>query len=222
MEDDDDKNGKDPVKPDDEAKNKSEEENDDEPVVSMTQAKYDKMLAGKAKQGKRAAVNDILESLGAKSIDELKAIMAAKAEAEDAEKTDSEKLQGAHDTLEGKLQTALAEVGTLKTQLVNDAIKNALIHQARAAGAQHPEDVAVMALTLPGEHEAYADDQIDSEVIEELVKAVKKQRESWFGEAQALQGNPPHDKGREPGADDKASTKAALERAWQRTKGGFN
>lgn len=221
MKDEENEDGLEPDESDDQTKKKSGNDEDEDPVVSMSQAKYDKMLAGKAKQGKRAATNDLLKSLDVESIDELKTILEAKAEAEEAEKSDGEKLQSAHDDAKGKLDAALDKVKSLEAQVIADAVRNALIHQARAAGAQHPEDVAAMALTLPGEFEAYADDQIDPDVIEEMVETVKKQREGWFGEAQAPQGNPPHDKGRAPNEDDQKSTKDALAKMLQRTKDHF-
>ncbi len=85
-------------------------------TVEMTQADFDIKFNTSFGKGATKATNDILESLGVESIDDLKGIIKDKNDAEEANKTELQKTQDLLDVergisadLESKLQTNLSD-----------------------------------------------------------------------------------------------------------------
>jgi len=93
-----------------------------ETTVTITQEKLDSLIDSKFKKGAEKANATLLETLGVENIDEIKAIMKAKNDADDADKTELEKANGTIETL----STSIADLQTKLGSVQSDNKINAL------------------------------------------------------------------------------------------------
>lgn len=176
---------------------------------TFTQAEVDK-LVGKAKgTTKTAAKRDIAEALGM-SVEDAAAILKERAEAQEAEMSDAEKLKAEADKLAREAAAAKAEARTAQL--------DAMARSALLSG-DAPLQSDRMELALPlvlKEMDADTDD--DAEALAEAVEWLREKSGEWFGSAdddddtEGSRNRPPGNTGRN-GAERKKGKKTAKTRA---------
>lgn len=80
--------------------------------VEITQDKLDSLINGKFKDGATKATKDLLETLGAESVDQVKTLLKAHKDSEDSNKSELQKIVDANGDL-------TKQIGTLTEQLAN-------------------------------------------------------------------------------------------------------
>lgn len=167
-----------------------------QPQASVTETQPDKtgdkgvpqdrvnQLVGDArKEGRAAAMADLLKELGVEKVEEAKSVLQAKREADDAAKSELEKAQGA--LADAQKKAADAEAALQKEQQErriekrDGAIKDALL-KARSTA---PEDVLIIMQTrFPDMVTATLkeDGTLDTKAIEALVTKAKAERKQDF------------------------------------------
>lgn len=184
-----------------------------------------KWLATRLSRAAEKAVADLLEGVGAQSLDDLKAWQKAVAEAEQLKMTAEQKAEAdrqalikERDTAARKADKALQEQAELSTSLnamkstiVNDRIAAKLEVAALKALSEYPEDVVTLIRKdFPTEFLAAADEEgnIKKDAIDALIAKAKEVRPTWFakGGGPTAPGSPsnfgghavpPPEKGRE-------------------------
>lgn len=100
----------------------------DETTVTISQEKLNSLISEKFKKGAEKANTTLLESLGVDNLDSLKEIVKAKAEADEASKTELQKLQDqleAERNAKADLESRLNQTVT-ETEVQNIALSNGI------------------------------------------------------------------------------------------------
>lgn len=172
-------------------------------------------LQGRLNRASEKAVSDLLESLGVKSVDDIKATQAAAREAEQLKMTEAQRIEAEKTALilerdkaikraekfEKEQADLATNLSTVKSTVVTDRITSKLEVAALKAGAEHPEDVAKMLRDdFRTEFTAAADEegQIKKEAIDALIVKAKEARPTWFskGGGPTQPGSPSNFNGR--------------------------
>lgn len=126
-------------KPNSEGKN-------EEQMVTLSQEKLDSLINGKFKTGAEKANKDMLEALGVESIDDLKALVKAKKDREESDKSDLtkaleaiESAKGINDALLSKYEK-LEETGKITALAAQNDIKDTDYFAFKYAQAKGADD----------------------------------------------------------------------------------
>lgn len=155
-------------------------------TLQLTQDRLTRLLASEKDQGRRAAQRELLEQLGVETLDQAKAVLQREKEAEDARKTEAERL--AEQARQDRAQ-AQADREAARQELLDSRVRAALI----ASGVEDGEDLG----DLVGLVKATSDD--DSGTIREKVDALRQRRPGLFTTAGPQDGFTPAPTGRGTG-----------------------
>lgn len=120
---------------------------DDDPVITMSPAKLEERLQRERDKLAKELRETFLQELGVKDLDTAKAQIKAKRDADDAAKTEAEKLQEALDAATQQAQQAEQRVADMQRQQRESARDNAIKTAARKVGAVDDSDVLLNILS---------------------------------------------------------------------------
>lgn len=177
-------------------------------VPTFTQEEVNAILAGRLKRAEEAATKRVLEALGVDNLETAKASVAATKTAEEANKTELQKLQDKLAAEVKKREVAETEVVRLG-EAAKIGARNAEISKAlTAANVKKVDDLMIL---LTNKHlttvEAIGlpDGKADAKAIEALVKQAQTDYAEFFGNV--APGSPSNSKGKAP-TDDAARSRA--------------
>lgn len=101
--------------------------------LTMTQDELDALIVKRVDRSKRSTVNNLLSEVGYTDLDDLKGALDKLRSIEDADKTETEKLQGNLDTANAQVTELSAEVDALRTSIRESNMRNAVLTAAREA-----------------------------------------------------------------------------------------
>lgn len=108
--------------------------------AKFTQADVDRIVGERATRASESAVSKLLKELGFEKPDELKAAVKAHKDAEDAKKSELEKLQGAVTKAGEKQAQAEVKAAELEELLQGERMRNAIVAKASELGFEVPGD----------------------------------------------------------------------------------
>jgi len=159
-------------------------------------------------QAKTNAVADLLQSLGLSKVDELKTVIDAHKEAENAKKTDAERLQSQINDLEAKRVAAEEKANAAEAALRETKLEGALRDAAK--NAHHPDDVILWARGKNRLTELLDDKgEINQDAMNTLIEDCQKERPAWF--ASVNPGSPSNSDAKPPKSDPKQATERKKE-----------
>jgi len=151
------------------------------PLVSMSQAQLDALFAERAKRGGEAAVNELVTALGFKTVDELKASFAAAKKAADEKLSDEEKKAKALKDAEDRATKAEQDRDAALKQASERLLKAEIIAEAARQGFL-PEAVADVFLVIDRTKISEKDGAFTG--VKEAVEGVAKSKPFWLGTQQ--------------------------------------
>lgn len=171
------------------------------PKREYTQDELNDMFADRAKQAENSTLTRILKLLGVNSEAELPALKTTieKATAlEQANMTESQKLQAERDTLKKEKEDALAQLNAERAERRNDKIAAVITQAAQAMKANDADDVLTHARDKHKEElAALMDDkgEIDKKKVETLMEAIKKNKPHYFTSPASVPGSRSNNEG---------------------------
>lgn len=175
---------------------------------SFTQADVDRIIGERLKRAESAAMQKLLEKLGAKDEDELTGIVKAQRERDESEKTELQKLQDKLTAAEQKVKEAEERAAQAEQQRRVDNRNAAII--AALKDAEHPADVLLwLEANAKDELDAVMSDDgtLDEKKIAALVTKARKERPNFFRSGGP--GSPSDKDGRVPDGDPRRKQEAA-------------
>lgn len=175
---------------------------------SFTQADVDRIIGERLKRAESAAMQKLLEKLGAKDEDELTGIVKAQRERDESEKTELQKLQDKLTAAEQKVKEAEERAAQAEQQRRVDNRNAAII--AALKDAEHPADVLLwLEANAKDELDAVMSDDgtLDEKKIAALVAKARKERPNFFRSGGP--GSPSDKDGRVPDGDPRRKQEAA-------------
>lgn len=159
------------------------------PLTEEQQKAFDKVISSRAKEAAEKARRDLLKELGVTDADDPKALEGVKGKltaaqlAEDANKSEAQKLQDKIAALEKERDLATQQAAIAQAKAQAERVNARLETLAKDARVQTPSDVVDY---LEKHHASElkevvdADGKIDEKKIIELIETVKKARAHWF------------------------------------------
>lgn len=144
---------------------------------AFTQAELDAMFADRAKRAGEAATAEMLGKLGVKSLEEAQAVFKKVQEAEEATKTELQKLQDAVAKANEKVDQANADKAKALEQATERLMKAEVLAQAQAQGFR-PEALTDVWLVVDRSKIAEKDGNFTG--VKEAVEAVAKSKPFWL------------------------------------------
>jgi hypothetical protein len=174
----------------DDGKKGSGEGGGDGDKKSYTQAELDVMFGERAKQAKSSTTADILKALGVEKIEDAKAILDAKRQADEDQKTELEKAKEAVKAANEKTAATLAEAEKIKAEAAEKLMKAEVEKVAVGAGFR-PEASGDVWLVVD-KTKITVDDSGNYKGIKEAVDLVAKEKPFWLLDPK---GSPPKGRG---------------------------
>lgn len=179
---------------------------------AFTQEQLDAIIGERAKRASEAALKGLFEKLGVKDDQELDAMVKAKRDRDNAEKSDLQKTQEAAAELQAKLEAAEQRAAAAEAQRIADRVDARIAAIAGKQRAQYPDDVVEYLRKSYRDELAKAvkdDGAVDEKALETLIGKVKADRPNWFSSGDP--GSPSNSGGRNPQADASTLKRAAEE-----------
>ncbi|MFZ5919814.1 MAG: hypothetical protein ACOYY3_02040 [Chloroflexota bacterium] len=175
-----------------------------EATVSMSQERFDKVMADRAKQAARSRDQELAEKAGFKSVDEMLEAAKTKRQQDEDEQSDLEKAQGQVTTLTGQVSQAQSERDAANTRAQTVAMKWAVRSEAQAAGFRS-EALDDLWTLVQGDASLFEQLEVngngDVSGAAEVVKTVAQKRAFWLEEQKESHGTPPRGRRRDNSED---------------------
>lgn len=166
-------------------------------------------LPGRLEQARRAAITDLLKTLGVETPDAAKTLIEGARKSEEEKLTELQKAQKQLEAAQKKAADAEAEKAKVEEERQNERIDAAIT--AAAKGATNPEDVVLHIRTRHADALAATvkDGKADATALGKLIETVKKERPIWFGTG-SNPGSPSNNGGRavQPGDKERVAAQA--------------
>jgi hypothetical protein len=171
-----------------------------EPEKQLPQSEVDRLVGGARKEGKQAALTDFLKELGFDKPDELKALVAAHQQQQEAAKTEVQKLADKATAAELERDTLKADLEAERQQRIIDK-RNSAIQQAAQGGKDDkgsalPSTVDPLGVLEWAQREANKplldaamdeDGAVNDKGVKALVDAARKNAAHLFAQADTRQ-----------------------------------
>jgi hypothetical protein len=144
-----------------------QQENNNDPLVSMPQSQMNAAMAERARRAKASATSEIAEMLGVDDIEQVKQILEAHKKAQEAEMSESEKLQARNNTLQQSLDAKTASYNHVLFQ-------NAVILESAKEEYALPSDRTKSLLQLMNLDNLKVDNGEVSGVAEEIKRTLEQ------------------------------------------------
>ncbi|WP_075063984.1 hypothetical protein [Ornatilinea apprima] len=145
---------------------------------SYTQAELDAMFADRAKQARSSTIADILKTLGVEKLDDAKALVEAKRQADEAQKSELEKAQDAIKKAEEKAAQALADAEKFKAEANERLLKAEVVRLAGEVGFR-PEAAGDVWLVID-RSKISQEETGDFKGVKEAVELIAKEKPFWL------------------------------------------
>lgn len=165
-----------------------------EQVVTMKQSDLDQLFAQRAQQAERSLTDRILKDLGVENLEAAKTALKAKADADEASKTELQKLQDAVAKETERAAKATQERDVAQAQVSETLKRTAVLMAATMAGFNDPSD----AWTFIDKTTIALDDKGNASGVDGAIKTLIEKRPYLIKTSQPPKGpgSPPPPKGR--------------------------
>lgn len=156
---------------------------DDEPIITMSPSKLEERLQRERDKHAKEVTAQLLASLGVDDLDTAKSVIEAKRQADEAAKTEAEKLQEALDTERQKAQDAENRLAELERARLVDKRDSAIKAAARNAGAVDADDVLLNIQANADTLAGLVDDDgnIQTDAISTAIETLRGAKAHLFG-----------------------------------------
>lgn len=178
------------------------------PAKTFTQEELNDIVGNRSKQSREAAINELLKELGEENLDGLKTKHKAAKDAEEASKTEAEKLLAQAQRLETENADLAQKLADAEAARRRDKLEGAVVMAAKDAKAVYPEDVWLWLNTNAADDLAKVigdDGEVNAKAVETLVGKAKEARPTYFEAQRRTPGSPSNNGGRvpDPGKEEK-------------------
>lgn len=140
---------------------------------TFTQADLNKIAANEKRDGKQAAISELLKQTGAESIDDVLSAYTEYKGIQEAVETEADKAKKAHKKAEDRAKTAEEKyTTTVREFALRDALRDAGINSARLPLALKVADMSTLDVSEDG-----------VAGVEDAVEALKEASPEWFEES---------------------------------------
>jgi hypothetical protein len=188
--------------------------------LEFTQEEFNKLIDERLKRQEDSLTKKFLESLGVDSIDAAKTALDAKRQADEAQKTEAQKLQERIEAAEKKAKEAEERAAKLDQERQIERRDSEIKAALRDARAKKPDSVLIlMTASQPDMVKAVLgeDGKVNETALKKLVEEAKKQHAELF--SGSIPGSPSNNNGRPPEPDKDAKARASQRQASQIRRG---
>jgi hypothetical protein len=160
--------------------------------VSMTQEEFDKRIGDRAVRASAAKEKEILDALGLEKIDDLKAIVQAARQADDKNKTETQKLQDEIGTLKKDNEKIKTDAETRNQRANDKLIKSEVELEATKLGFL-PDAISDVWLLVKDDRTGIEvnEDTLEVTGVEAAVKKIAETRKHWLASKEKKPTAPP-------------------------------
>lgn len=167
-----------------------EKKEEPKPITFKTQDELDVQFAARAKQGGRAALDELFKGLGVRDAEELKTFFNEGKKLKEGQQTDLEKAANEKKVAEDALNAEKELHTQTRTSFTERLLKSEVRSEAVKAGfrAESLDDVWML---VKSEHREKITEKDDAFVgVDKVVEDIKKLRPFWIGETQETNKKP--------------------------------